>query len=150
MAETTIYEDLKQALTEFKQFLTTNKDSKIKPALHTLKELLPSSGDDLINRLIDEPISLLRDLRDKIDQLIGTIGGTTIGGAITDVHDFNQQLQGLLTSMTQFLPDQRADIERAINISKTVAGLPTLADIKQELNTLLNEIIALLQDLKTA
>jgi hypothetical protein len=46
------------------------------------------------------------------------------------------------------LPDEAAEIDRAINAADVVAGLPTFGDVKNEIIQLIDGIAALLAQLK--
>lgn len=134
MANTSIYDDLKKALQDFKSFLDTNKQP-IHAAIGPLKSLVPQIGD-LLTALID----LMGKLADKVNQLdVGNIPG------LAQVSEFTQDVQTLLQVVNTILPDQSSTINDVVGKAKVVGGLPGLGAVKQDILGLINDVSGTLQ-----
>jgi len=134
MANTSIYDDLKKALQDFKSFLDTNKQP-IHDAIGPLKSLVPQIGD-LLNSLID----LMGKLAAKVNQLdVGNIPG------LAQVSEFTQDVQTLLQVVSTILPDQSSAISDVVGKAKVVGGLPGLGTVKQDILGLINDVTGTLQ-----
>lgn len=134
MANTSVYDDLKKALQDFKSFLATNKQP-IHDAIGPLKSLVPQIGD-LLTALID----LMGKLADKVNQLdVGNIPG------LAQVTEFTQDVQTLFQVVSTVMPDQSAAINDVIGKAKVVGGLPSLGTVKQDIIALINDVTGMLQ-----
>ena len=134
MANTSVYDDLKKALEDFKSFLNTNKQP-IHDAIGPLKSLVPQIGD-LLTALID----LMSKLTAKVNQLdIGNIPG------LAQVGEFTKDVQTLLQVVGTVLPDQSAAIGDVVGKAKVVEGLPSLGAVKQDILSLINDVTGTLQ-----
>ena len=137
MADKTIYEELRDVLKDFNEFLQA-KINVIKPPIQALAQTVPQ-----VNDLIDKPIGLLAKLKTEIQAIdIGPLGN------IDEALGFAAKVKGFLESAKALLPDEAAEIDRAINAADVVAGLPTFGDIKNEIIQLIDGIAALLAQLK--
>jgi hypothetical protein len=134
MANTSVYDDLKKALQDFKSFLNTNKQP-IHDAIGPLKSLVPQIAD-LLTALID----LMGKLADKVNQLdVGNLPG------LAQVTQFTQDVQTLLQVVSTVLPDQSAAINDVVGKAKVVGGLPSLGTVKQDILGLINDVTGTLQ-----
>ena len=137
MATQTIYEELRDVLKDFHDFLQA-KINDIKPPIQALAQAVPQ-----VNDLIDKPIELLAKLKTEIQSInIGALNN------IDQALAFAAKVKGFLESAKALLPDEAADIDRAINAADVVAGLPTFGDIKNELIQLIDDIAGLIAQLK--
>src|SRR5215212_7162144 len=110
MADATIYEELRNVLKDFHDFLQA-KINDIKGPIKALIQAVPQVGD-----LIDKPIELLAKLRAEIQNIdIGPLGNIDVALG------FAAKLKGFLEAAKALLPDQAADIDRAINAADVVA-----------------------------
>jgi len=88
MPEAKVYDDLKQVLQEFKDFLDTNKQS-IRDAIGPLKSIVPQTGEAL-----SALSGLLGSLTDKISGIdVGSIAETIKQDIVTLLNDVTQTLQ---------------------------------------------------------
>lgn len=137
MADTTIYEELRNVLQDFRDFLQPKVDT-IKPIINQLASVVPQ-----INQLIDEPIKLLAALKTEITALnVGPLGN------IDDAIAFATKVKGFLESAKKLLPDRADEITSAINAAEVVGGLPTLAGVKEQILTLIQELSTMFASLK--
>jgi hypothetical protein len=137
VADKTIYEELRDVLKDFNEFLQA-KIGVIKPPIQALAQVVPQ-----VNDLIDKPIGLLAKLKTEIQSIdIGPLGN------IDEALGFAAKIKGFLESAKALLPDEAAEIDRVINAADVVAGLPTFGDIKNEIIQLIDGIAALLGQLK--
>jgi len=136
MAGQNLYQDLKNALNDFKTFLDSNTD-KIKPAIQALKAIVPQVGD-LVNKLID----LMNKLKTEIQNLnVGNIPG------LSQLSTFTTAAKTLLQTAENLLPDEKSSIDEVLGVVDVVSGLPSLDTVKQDILTLLDGIIADLKKL---
>src|SRR5712692_8645579 len=99
MAEN-LYQDLKDALQEFKTFLDTNVQT-IKPAIQALISVIPQLGD-LLTKLID----LMGKLKTEIQNLnVGNIPG------LDKVSAFTNAVKVLLQTAENLLPKEKSAID---------------------------------------
>lgn len=136
MADTNLYQDLKNALNDFKTFLTTNV-AIIKPAIVALKPIIPQIGT-----LITSLITLMGQLKTEIQGLnVGSIQG------LDKVAQFTNAAKVLLQTAETLLPDQKASIDQVLGTVNVVAGLPTLDTVKGDIIQLIDDVTAQLQTL---
>jgi hypothetical protein len=139
MADTNLYDDLKKALQELKDFLEHNT-ATIKPAIQALAGAVPQ-----INTLINELIDLLGKLKTEINNLnVAGIPG------LAQVSQFTQAATAVLTSAKALLPDEASAIDQVLGAANVVGGLPTLDQVKAEIISLIDAIVADLNQLKSA
>jgi ABC-type transporter Mla subunit MlaD len=137
MADTNLYEDLKDALKDLKDFLEENTDT-IKPAVQALAALVPQ-----INTLIDELIGLLNDVKTEITNLdVSGIPG------LSEVSQFTKTVTAFLNTTKALLPDQAATIDEVLGAANVVGSLPSLDQVKTEILSLIDAIVANLGELK--
>lgn len=133
-----LYQDLKNALQEFKDFLHGNIGT-IKPAYTALKALVPRV-EDLINGLID----VLQKVKAEIDKLnVGAIPG------LAELTTFVGSTTTFLTTAKTLLPDEASAIDDVLKTTDVVSGLPSVADVKGEIDQLIDAVVADLTSLKS-
>jgi ABC-type transporter Mla subunit MlaD len=136
MAASNLYQDLKNALTEFKTFLAANA-AQIKPAIQALKSVVPQVGD-LVTKLVE----LMTSIKTEIQNLdVSNVPG------LTQLSAFTNAAKTLLTTAKSLVPDKEADINEVLSVVEVVSGLPTLDTVKQDIIKLLDDIIGLLNSL---
>jgi len=134
-----LFQDLRDALKEFKDFLDANV-SKIKPAVSALKSLVPQ-----ITELLDKLIDLMNKLNAEIDKLnVNAIPG------IAEASQFTDKLKTFLNTTKTLLPDEAGTVDSILQIADVVTSLPSLDSIKQEIKDLITAIVGHLNTLKTA
>ena len=137
MPEENIYQELKDVLQDFKDFLDENV-ATIKPAVQALSSLIPQ-----INELIDKLIDLLGKLKTEIENLdVSAIPG--LGEAST----FTEKVKDFLNASKNLLPDEADTIDDVLAVADVVSGLPSLDDVKAEILSLIDAIVAHLNSLK--
>jgi hypothetical protein len=137
MADKTIYEELRDVLKDFHDFLQAKIDD-IKPPIRALAQAVSQ-----VNDLINMPIELLAKLKTEIQEIdLGALDN------IDEALAFAGKVKGFLESAKALLPDEAANIDRAINAANVVAGLPTFADVKNEIVQLIDDIAGLIGQLK--
>jgi hypothetical protein len=133
----TLYEDLRDALNEFKTFLHDNVDT-IKQAIQPLKAMIPQ-----IVTFLDKLIDLMNKLRAEVEKLDpGQIPG------LDKVTTFTESTKTLLETAKNLLPEQAGAIDEVLGVADVVSGLPSLEQLKQEILGLIDAIIADLTELK--
>ncbi len=136
MAEN-LYQDLKDALQEFKTFLDTNVQT-IKPAIQALISVIPQLGD-LLTKLID----LMGKLKTEIQNLnVGNIPG------LDKVSAFTNAVKVLLQTGENLLPKEKSAIDEVLGVVNVVGSLPTLDQVKQQILDLIDAVVADLNQLK--
>jgi hypothetical protein len=137
MAEQNLFEQLKEVLAEFKQFLDDNVPT-IKPAIQAIASLIPQ-----VNELID----LLIDLMGKLKTEIQNLDVSTIPG-LAEVSEFTSMIKVFLEAAKKLLPDEIASIDEISDVADVVTGLPSLEEVKTEIISLINAIVGHLNSLK--
>jgi len=132
-----LFEELKAALTSFKQFLDTNV-ATIKPAIQALKSIVPQVTE-LITKLID----LMGKLKTEINNL-----NPGVVGDLTKVTEFTNATKTLLTTAKDLLPNEAGTIDDVLGVINVVSSLPSLNAIKAEIIALIDSIVANLNQLK--
>ena len=138
MAGPNLFEELKDALTKFKNFLHDNVGT-IKPAVQALKAIVPQVGD-----LIDKLIDLMGKLKAEIDK----INPGSVGQGLAKVTEFTTSIKTLLETSKGLLPNEAAKIDEVIQVANVVSSLPSLDAIKGEVKALIDAIVADLNQLK--
>lgn len=138
MAEQDIFEKLKKALTDLKDFLK-EKATIIKPALPALDRLTNGAVKTLITKLV----SLLGDLKEVITKI--DIG--PVAGPLNDLTTFTEDIKTVLTVTKELLPKQATEIDELLSVTKLVTGLPNIEDVKAKVIPLIDEIVADLKGL---
>ncbi|HXU33438.1 MAG TPA: hypothetical protein VN851_22955 [Thermoanaerobaculia bacterium] len=134
-----LFEDLKNSLTEFKTFLDANIGI-IKPAVQTLGSVVPQ-----LPELIGKLATLLDQLKTEIHNLNpGAVGGD----ALAKVSQFSTSTRALLETAKSLLPAQAAAIDQVLGALDVVGSLPSLDAIKAEIESLLTAVIAHVRSLQ--
>jgi len=137
MAEPNLFQELKDALTEFKTFLDTNVPV-IKPAIQALKSIIPQIGD-----LLDKLIDLMGKLKTAINNLnVGAIPG------LDKVTTFTQGVKTLLETAKNLLPNEATTIDDVLSVANVAGSLPSVDQLKAEILSLIDAIVVHLNSLK--
>lgn len=136
MAAQNLFDELKAALTTFKDFLHTNV-GVIKPAVQALKSIVPQVGE-LIGKLID--------LMGKLKTEINNLNPAAVPG-LDKVSEFTTGITGLLTTAKNLLPSEAGAIDEVLAVTDVVSSLPSLDAVKAEIIALIDAIIADLNQL---
>jgi len=139
MPATNLFEELKAALTTFKEFLDENV-ATIKPAIQALSAIVPE-----INDLITQLITLMNSLKEEIEDL----NPGQVGEGLTKVTEFTNATKTLLTTAKDLLTDQADEIDSVLSVVNVVSSLPSLDAVKAEIIALIVAIIANLNQLKS-
>lgn len=132
-----LFEELKQALTEFKTFIVAN-ETAIKGAIGVLKPLVPQIGE-----LLTKLVQLLGQVRTAIDNLdLAAIGA----GALNDVAGLTQGATRVLQAAKDLLPSQAAAIDQALAVASFASGLPSFGQVKTQIIELIDFIVLKLND----
>ncbi len=138
MAGTNIYQDLKDVLQDFKEFLDTNVPT-IKPAISALTAVIPQ-----ITELLDKLIELMGKLNTEIANLdVSGIPG------LAEASEFTAKIKSFLAATKNLLPDESDEIDAVLGIADVVTGLPSLDEVKGEILSLIEAIVAHLRNLKS-
>jgi hypothetical protein len=133
-----IYQELKDALQEFKSFLDTNVPV-IKPAIQALRSVIPQIGE-----LLDKLIDLMNKLKTEINNLnVGAIPG------LDKVSAFTGSVKTLLTTAKNLLPNEADTIDEVLGVADVVTGLPSLDTVKADIISTIDAIVAKLNELKS-
>ena len=139
MAADNLFEELKDVLQDFKDFLDENI-SVVQPAVAALKAIIPDQIDDLLTKLID----LINKLKTEIQNLdVSTIPG------LAEASDFTNKIKAFLEAAKNLLPDDTDEIDEVLAVADVVTGLPSLDEIKTEIIALLDAIIGHLNTLNS-
>ena len=139
MAQTNLFEDLRNALKDFKGFLDQNVPL-IKPAIQSLKAIVPQ-----ITELIDKLITLMGELKTEIQKLLSS-------GPIQNLDKVTQFTAGittLLTTAKTVVPAEAATIDDVLKVAQLAGSLPTIGQLKDEITSLIDAIVAHLNSLKS-
>jgi hypothetical protein len=135
-----LFEDLRNVLTTFKQFLDTNVNT-IRPAITALKAIVPQ---------ITELLTKLVDLMGKLRTEINNLNPGDVGTGLTKVTEFTNAAKTLLETAKNLLPNEAATIDEILGVISVVSSLPSLDAVKAEILALIDAIIGHLDTLKTA
>jgi len=139
MADTNLFEELKDVLQDFKDFLDENV-SVIQPAVAALKAIIPDQINDLLSKLID----LINKLKTEIENLdVSTIPG------LAEASEFTEKIKAFLEAAKNLLPDNTDEINDVLAVADVVTALPSLDEIKTEIIALLDAIIGHLNTLNS-
>jgi ABC-type transporter Mla subunit MlaD len=139
MSDTTsnLYQELKDALTTFKQFLDSTA-ATLKPAIATLASIVPQVGD-----LLTKLITLMGQLKDAINNIdLGAVQG------LSQISQFTSNATTLLQTAESLLPAQKSAIDEVLSVANVVTSLPSFSTLKQDILDLLTGIINDLNSLK--
>lgn len=134
-----LYQDLKNALQELKDFLDTNT-AIIKPAIQQIAALVPQ-----VTEVITQLITLLGRLKDEIENL--DVSGIP---ALAQVSQFTTAVTTVLNTSKNLLPAQSGPIDDVLGVMSVLTGLPSLDDLKGDITGLIDNIVANLNQLKPA
>ena len=138
MSETNLFQELKDVLTEFKEFLD-EKVPIIKPAINALASMIPQ-----INELIDKLVDLMNQLKTEIQNLdVGSIPG------LSEVSEFTGKVTSLLDTAENLVPDLATTIGEVRSVASVVTSLPSLDQVKTEILGLIDAIVTHLNSLKS-
>ena len=138
MAESNLFEDLRDVLQDFRDFLDENAPV-IKPAIDALRTIIPDQIDDLLDKLLE----LMSKLKTEIQNLdVSAIPG------LSEASEFMTRIKSFLEAAKNLLPDETEAIDDVLGVADVVAGLPSLDDIKTEILALMDAIIGHLNSLK--
>ena len=134
-----LFEDLKNALKDFKEFLDQNV-STIATAISALKALVPQITD-----LLDKLVDLMGKLKTEINNLnVSAIPG------LAEASEFTDKMKTFLNAMKTLLPEETGSIDEVLEVANLVTGLPSLDEIKAEILSLIDAIVGHLNTLKNA
>jgi hypothetical protein len=126
-----LYQELKDALGTFKQFVDSEKDP-LHTAVSTLKPIVPQVGD-LLSKLID----LMGQLKTAVNNInVGSIPG------LDKISQFTSSATTLLKTAEGLLPQQKSVIDDVLSVANVVTGLPSFTTLKQDIISLLDAVIA--------
>lgn len=138
MPQSNLYQDLKNALENFKGFLDANS-AIIKPAIMALKSIIPQVSD-----LLDKLVDLMGKLKTEIQSLnVGAIPG------LAQVSVFTEEVKTVLQTAENLLPNDKGEIDGVLGVSDVIGGLPGLDQVKRDILTLIDAIIVDLNQLKS-
>lgn len=135
-----LFQELKDVLTTFKQFLDTNVNT-IKPAITALKAIVPQ-----VTELLDKLVDLMGKLKTEINNL----NPGAVGSGLTQVTQFTNSAKTLLETAKNLLPNEASTIDDILSVISVVSSLPSLDAIKTEIIQLIDAITGHLNTLKTA
>jgi ABC-type transporter Mla subunit MlaD len=137
MADTNLYQELKDALQQLKDFLQANA-ATIKPAIQALASIVPQ-----VVTLIDQLIDLLNEVKTEI----GNLNVSGIPG-LAEVSGFTENVTTFLNTAKALLPGEADTIDEVLGAASVVGSLPSLDQVKQEIIDLIDAVIADLNQLK--
>ncbi len=137
MAEKNLFEQLKDVLQDFKDFLDQNVPT-IRPAIKALAGLIPQIGD-----LIDLLVGLMNDLKEEVQNL--DLSGIN---NLDKVSEFTTKIGTFLDTTKDLLPEKAGTIDEIRSVVNVVTGLPSLDELKAEITGLIDAIVAHLNSLK--
>jgi ABC-type transporter Mla subunit MlaD len=138
MPNTNLYQDLKNALNDFKTFLDGAVPT-LKPAIQAAKAIFPPVGD-----LVGQLITLMNQLKTAVQNLnVSNIPG------LSQLSTFTNAAKTLLTTAENLLPDQKPNIDSVLSVVNVVGSFPSLDTVKQDIVNLITAIIADLNSLNS-
>jgi polyhydroxyalkanoate synthesis regulator phasin len=133
-----LFEDLKDVLQEFKDFLD-DKVSVIQPAVAALRAIIPDQIDNLLDKLIE----LLNKVKTEVQNLdVSAIPG------LGDAAEFTEKVKDFIDGAKALLPDDSDDFDAVKDIADVVGSLPSIDDVKGEIISLVDAIVGHLNSLK--
>jgi ABC-type transporter Mla subunit MlaD len=138
MAAPNLFQELKDVLQEFKDFLDANVPT-IKPAIQALASLIPQ-----IVELLDLLVNLLNQVKTEVQNLdVAAIPG------LAEVSEFTGKITGLVEAARALLPDELDDeVDQVLEVAGVVTSLPSLDEVKGEIVALIDAVNAHLNSLK--
>lgn len=139
MAAPNLFDELKDALTNFKTFLHDNL-TIIKPVIIALQPLVPK-----ITELIDQLIDLLGKLSVEIDKL----DTSSVTDKLDTAAKFTNAVKVLLETAKPLLSDaDKPAVDQALEVVSIVNSLPSIQGVKDALKGLIDDIVTDLKLLK--
>ncbi len=124
-----LYEDLRNALRAFKQFMDANVGT-VRPAYRALIRVVPR-----LESLVGE----LNDLLGRVKTEIQNLNVSAIPG-LDQVSSFTEQVETFLESARTLLPSEAATIDEISAALDVVGGLPSVDEVKGEIISLIDSI----------
>jgi hypothetical protein len=139
MNGTNLFQELKDVLQDFKDFLDENV-ATIRPAINALAGLIPQ-----INDLLNLLIGLMNSLRTEIENLdVSGIPG------LEEVSMFTTRIRAFLEAARSLLPDQAGTIDEVLGVADVVTSLPSLDEVRAEILALITAITGHLESLRAS
>jgi hypothetical protein len=139
MNGTNLFQELKDVLQDFKDFLDENV-ATIRPAINALAGLIPQ-----INDLLNLLIGLMNSLRTEIENLdVSGIPG------LEEVSMFTTRIRAFLEAARSLLPDQAGTIDEVLSVADVVTSLPSLDEVRAEILALITAITGHLESLRSS
>jgi hypothetical protein len=127
---TNLYQQMKDALTSFDQFVTSNT-ATLSTAVTTLKPIVPQVGD-----LLTKLTAMMVQLKTAVNNInVASVDG------LTAVSQLTSSAAALLQTAEQLLPAQKAAIDDVLGVAQVVSGLPSFSAIKTDIVALLDKVI---------
>lgn len=139
-----IYKDLQAALKKVDDFLTPENVAAIKSVFKPIDKVL----DGRLTLLVDRLIELLTKIKAEVAKLEFS---PDITAKLTKISDFTDAAKAVLEAAQILLANDSASlakIDEALKAVNIANALPTVGDVKGEINTLIDKVIAELKDLK--
>lgn len=134
-----LFQELKDVLQEFKDFLDENV-ATIRPAINALAGLIPQ-----INDLLNLLIGLMNSLKTEIENLdVSGIPG------LEEVSAFTTRIRAFLEAARNLLPDEAGTIDEVLGVADVVTSLPSLDEVRAEILALITAITAHLESLRAS
>jgi phage tail tape-measure protein len=134
----TIFDELKNALKDFKDFLDANVGT-IKPAIDALKSIIPDQINDLLGKLGE----LMTKLKTEIQNLdVSAIPG------LGEAAEFTGKIGGFVEAAKKLLPGDVDEFDAVLAAADVVTGLPSIDDVKAEIIALIDAIVGHINTLK--
>jgi ABC-type transporter Mla subunit MlaD len=139
MNGTNLFQELKDVLQEFKDFLDENV-ATIRPAINALAGLIPQ-----INDLLNLLIGLMNSLRTEIENLdVSGIPG------LEEVSNFTMRIRAFLEAARNLLPEEAGTIDEVLAVADVVTSLPSLDEVRAEILALITAITGHLESLRAS
>jgi len=139
MNGTNLFQELKDVLQEFKEFLDENV-ATIRPAINALAGLIPQ-----INDLLNLLIGLMNSLRTEIENLdVSGIPG------LEEVSNFTMRIRAFLEAARNLLPEEAGTIDEVLAVADVVTSLPSLDEVRAEILALITAITGHLESLRAS
>jgi hypothetical protein len=132
-----LYKDLKTALTEFKGFLDTGANT-LGPVIKAVEQVVPQ-----LSGLVTDLITLMEKIKTEIQNLnVSGIKG------LDQIAKFTAAITAVLTTAKSLLPDDAAAIQKVLDVTGVVTGLPSVDSVKKDITDLIDAIVVDLNKLK--
>src|SRR5688572_20624792 len=134
-----LFEELKSTLQEFKDFLDEQVGT-IKPVIDALREIFPDQVGELLSTLIQ----LMTKLKTEVENI-----DLTGLDNLDKVSAFAGNVTSLVNTARALLPNASAQLDAVASAAAVIGSLPSVADIKGEIITLIDAILGHLNTLNT-